>query len=169
MGLQKFLSFSLVFLALTTIFLSTQSEARGNVAGLCKRTDYPALCKSVLKTQRRGGVAAATQSAIRATIYQTVQAKALATKLSRSGGKRIFQVCYEVYDDALSNLVTSMKNLKAKSRADLNINLSAALSDFVTCDDSFAEAGVTSPLARVNRRLNQLASNCLALASLLKF
>lgn len=59
-----------------------------------------------------------------------------------------------------------MKNIKNGAKADLNINLSAALTDFVTCDDGFAETpGAVSPLGKVNSLLTQLTSDCLALAS----
>jgi len=165
MGFLRLLSFSLAFLAITT-FVPTY----GDIAELCKGTDYPVLCKSIVKTVKDGSSAEATRAAISATILHVVQAKTKANKLIGSlddAGKENLKVCKEVYDDALSNLKTSLNNLKAMSLNDLNINLSAAISDFGTCDDGFAETTPdgTSPLATANELLHKLASNSLALAS----
>ncbi|KAK1279422.1 hypothetical protein QJS04_geneDACA002775 [Acorus gramineus] len=147
------------------------------VFSLCRRTDYPSLCTSSAGPQLRRARSVAptvlTASHIRATMVRTVLARSLATKLVRSrNGSKIYKaninVCLDNYDDALSNLRDSMKSLRSRgSHADLMNNLSAALTDFTTCDDAFAETpGMRSPLAHANAILGMSAKNNLALASI---
>ncbi|XP_058080013.1 21 kDa protein-like [Magnolia sinica] len=144
------------------------------LAAVCTRTDYPALCMSLARSTTRNRpvtVAGVAKQAIMVTIVKTKQARALADKLMAASARDPMQqanlkVCGEVYKDALSNLSKSTRNLKGRSIADLKINLSAALTDYMVCEDGFSQTpGAKSPLRSWNSLLSQFASNNLALAS----
>ncbi|KAK9276615.1 hypothetical protein L1049_006150 [Liquidambar formosana] len=150
-----------------TVFLAGNASAHGVIANLCAHTDYPNLCKSLVNE----GIDAtsATELVINALVLKTTHAKTSAVKLGDGGSPRSksnLDTCKEVYDDAITNLMTSIKCLKRGDKAGLNINLSAALTDYVTCDDTFTETpGATCPLTKVNKLLRKMASNALAMAS----
>jgi len=54
----------------------------------------------------------------------------------------------------------------ARDIGTINTMLSAALTDFVTCEDEFS--GETSELSPYDDKGTKMASNCLAIASLIK-
>lgn len=142
---------------------------------MCKHTRYPALCVSMAKSVGTGGraptLSSLTRASIRAGIARTRHAKVLTSyglnsKSSDAMLRANFKVCQEMYDDAIDNLNKSIVNLKTRSLDDLKINLSAVITDYVTCEDGFTEnPGGRSPLAKVNGALHQLTSNTLALAT----
>lgn len=167
-------SFSMVFLAIVTLlFLSGEAEGRGlrvrrprgRGAGgdICRRADYPGLCRAVVRGQR--SPYAASQATVKQLIAETIAAKKAAAK---AAGKyrQVLGVCKENYGDALSSLRTSLGNMKAHDKGSFNSNLSAALTDYETCEDTFSEMGIRSPLARTNTRLRQMADNGLYLATM---
>ncbi|KAG6650822.1 hypothetical protein I3843_06G064200 [Carya illinoinensis] len=162
MAIKHFASLSLVILALATTLLAGQAEARRGLGGnLCRRANYPAICRSAVKGLRNPY--AAMSSAIRQLIAQTNRAKRLAAKLGRSGAG---EVCRESYADAIGDLRTCSVNLRRHDKPGLNINLSAALSAFGDCDDALSDYG-RSPLSRKNQALHKMASNGLYLATLI--
>ncbi|KAG6713989.1 hypothetical protein I3842_05G181000 [Carya illinoinensis] len=152
------ISFSLVFLATVTILLAGQACAKN----LCDKADYQPLCLSVIKGQT--DAYSALESAITVLISQSHRAKSSAGK---QGDSENLDVCKESFDDAISNLEKSLNNLKSHDMAGLNINLSAALTDFATCDDTFAESSETNPIGKTDTLLSHMASNCLYLSSLI--
>ncbi|KAG6518976.1 hypothetical protein ZIOFF_022463 [Zingiber officinale] len=77
------------------------------------------------------------------------------------------QVCSGSYDDALDNLNGARIAVKAQDKGTMNSMLSALVTDFSTCEDSFSEMNARSPQAAADKLLTKMASNCLALASLL--
>ncbi|XP_018860127.1 pectinesterase inhibitor-like [Juglans regia] len=162
MAIKHFASLSLVILALATTLLAGQAEARGGLGGnLCRRADYPVICRSAVK--RLSNPYAAMSSAIRQLIDETNKAKRLAAKLGSSGAG---DVCRESYSDAIGNLQTCSVNLRRHDKSGLRINLSAALSAFGDCDDALSDYG-RSPLSKTNQALNKMASNGLYLATLI--
>ncbi|XP_038886537.1 uncharacterized protein LOC120076712 [Benincasa hispida] len=128
---------------------------------LCQRADFPALCRSVVKGIHDPSVA--IESTIKQLMFQTKQAMNVARRRKSSA----MDVCIEVYDDAYSNLETCLSSLQSHDKGTLNINLSAALTDYVTCDDAVAEIGLISPVTRTNDLMRRMASNCLYLSSLI--
>ena len=74
---------------------------------------------------------------------------------------------WENYGDTLSRLRTSLADMSKRDKGGFNSNRSAALTDYVTCDDAFDEMGVPSPLAKTNARLRNITGNSLYLATLL--
>ena len=143
----------------------------GGAARLCRRTDYPALCLSAAKSFRGASPAALTKATILAAIQKTHEGRALVTKLFR--GRRPngnVETCRQTYESALSDLQTSLNALNRNSIADLQINLSAVISDVGTCDDGYAETAARrrSPFAGVGNDIRKLASNGLALSQMMK-
>lgn len=152
-------SFLLAFLAPSIILLASQAKANDD---LCNVTDYKPLCRAAVK-----GITnppAAIEAAINQAILETQHAKVLA---GRQGKNQNTDVCNEEYDDAINNLQKSIKNLKDNDEGALNSNLSAAINDYVTCGDAYEEGGEVSPLADVNKTLQEMVDNCLSLVTLI--
>ncbi|KAL6011472.1 hypothetical protein ACLOJK_001920 [Asimina triloba] len=143
---------------------------------ICQRTDYPPLCVTyaIPAKWRRVTVAAMTRRSILSAITKTKQADVTAKKLlgtaprGKDGMRKAnLKWCDQAYRDALTNLVMSVKNVKAKDKTRLNINLSTALSDYTACNDAFVETpGGWAPLQSTNALLKKLVSNSLALAEM---
>ncbi|KAB1202710.1 hypothetical protein CJ030_MR7G024230 [Morella rubra] len=166
MAMKHYTSFSLVFLATITGLLAGGADAgehSDNTKDLCHRADFQPLCRSVVKGLNEPH--AALESAINQLISHSHRAKGLA---GRHGKSQNVDVCKENFDDAIFNLKTSLKNLKTRDLDSLNTNLSAALSDYVTCDDAFTESSQNNPIGDTDTLLRHMASNCLYLSSLLK-
>ncbi|XP_030545108.1 pectinesterase inhibitor 12 [Rhodamnia argentea] len=153
----------LIAAATTTLLLAHHADA-GRIleeVDLCQKTDYPILCRTMVKS--KVNAEKATQSAINYLILQTREAKTSSSKAKAD--KSLMDVCNEMYDDALSNLVTSLQNLKSRDKPSLQTNLSAFISDLETCKDTFAESNAKLPFENIIRLLEQMASNSLALAA----
>ncbi|XP_077252688.1 pectinesterase inhibitor 6-like [Tasmannia lanceolata] len=189
------LSFTLVLLVASLALLGSISGAAAHrrpymhhsspsvhIYKICRHARHLGLCMAVAHPMKWAGgrvhgpigPEAICKSSIHATIQKVVQARALATKLTQSHAQNTMSaanlnVCREVYTDALGNLMVSIKNMDNRASADLNINLSAVISDVSTCEDGFMETpGVGSPLTKINSVITKLASNNLDLASKLK-
>jgi len=76
--------------------------------------------------------------------------------------------CQELYDDAVVNLEDAVNAVKSSDIATVNTNLSAAMTDYSTCNDGFEESGEPNPLAYVADKLTKMVSNCLAISTLIK-
>lgn len=157
----------MVFLAMAILlFLAGEAQGRGlrrRGGDVCGRADYPGLCRAVVKGQKNPY--AATQATVKRLIAETVAAKKAAVK-GAGKYKQVLGVCLENYGDALSSLKTSLSNMKSRDKGGFNSNLSAALTDYETCEDTFSEMGIRSPLANTNARLRHIADNGLYLATL---
>lgn len=151
-------SSSLALLAMATLFLAGNAVA--TVVDLCKGSDFQALCRLVTKGTTDPTIA--TELAIKALILKTNHVLGVAKRLGKSPE---LDVCNEELADAIDNLNGALKFLKNRDKWGLNSYLSAVVTDFVTCDDAYAESGKQSPLARVAATAKEMASNCLALAS----
>lgn len=80
--------------------------------------------------------------------------------------KTRFKDITDYYIDALENLQDAENAMKVKDIATVNINLSAALDDFGAYEDDWGEK---SPMSDFDAKLTHMASNCLAVANLVKF
>ncbi|KAI3435187.1 PMEI domain-containing protein [Psidium guajava] len=147
--------------AATTLGLPQQMRAILEAGDLCQKTDYPILCRTMVKSTVNAEKA--TQSAINYLILQTRDAKTSSSKAKAD--KSLKDVCNEMYEDALSNLMTSLQNLKSHDKPSLQTNLSAVISDLETCKDTFEESNAKVPFENIIRQLEQMASNSLALAA----
>ncbi|KAG2313029.1 hypothetical protein Bca52824_024586 [Brassica carinata] len=79
-------------------------------------------------------VNAATEISIRELMKRTMKAKEVAASGRKSG--RGLKTCYSNYESALGNLQKALKDLKKNDGFSLNINLSASLTEFDTCNDA---------------------------------
>lgn len=75
--------------------------------------------------------------------------------------------CKDMYSDALDGLQSAMDAIPNKDVGTINSMLSGVISDAVACDDGFE--GQKSPFGDYNDKLRKMGSNCLAIASLIKW
>ncbi|CAH8386938.1 unnamed protein product [Eruca vesicaria subsp. sativa] len=152
---------------LGTIFLLLVASSQALKLSLgdpCTVADHPKLCRRTIKGQTN--VNAATDMAIRVLMKRTMQAKDMAKKEPKGDGG--VATCLSTFDSAFDNLAKSLKNMKENDGYSLNMNLSAALTDYDTCIDAMEgtqEANVFYKSAGV---LYKMADNCLALSTLVK-
>lgn len=135
-------------------------------ADICEKAAYASLCRSSVKGATEP--AAGLQAAIEHLILETKHAKESSMKL---GAMKCLDVCKQNYDDAVTDLQKSVQYLTKNDKPSLKISLSAALTDYVTCDDAVMESGNSKKvgdLMSVDVVLRHMAANCLHLASLLK-
>ncbi|KAF8401323.1 hypothetical protein HHK36_012257 [Tetracentron sinense] len=142
---------------------------------ICDATDNPALCISAVVPHLTGKVdpLAVLEMMIKACINKAQFAMALATRIAKSPTTpsaiaSYLDACKDSYSDAMDNLQSATDAISTRDTGTMNSMLSAALTDFGTCEDGFAETpGVNSPMAEWDDMLSKLASNCLAIVSLL--
>ncbi|KFK41464.1 hypothetical protein AALP_AA2G134300 [Arabis alpina] len=159
-------------LATVVLLLLTTSQdcvamARRVIGGArdpCSVSDFKVLCRSVVKGQKN--VNAATEVSIRELMKRTIKAKQAAASGRKSGGG--FDTCYSNYDSAIDNLQKALNNIKQNDGFSLNINLSASLTDFDTCNDAMGGAKASNMFAKSTSTLHEMADNCLALSTLVK-
>ncbi|KAG7630312.1 Pectinesterase inhibitor domain [Arabidopsis suecica] len=132
---------------------------------ICGKTDNPPLCESsvspLLTPQLKPDTSSVLILAIQASLTATKAAMATVEKAGASD-------CQELYDDAVVNLEDAVNAVKSRDIATVNTNLSAAMTDYSTCNDGFEEAGEPNPLADVADKLTKMVSNCLAISTLIK-
>ncbi|KAL9673027.1 hypothetical protein QQ045_029280 [Rhodiola kirilowii] len=143
------------------------------IVKMCQVTDYPDLCQSTVAhfvDGRHHDAVAMLEMVIKVCQQYTHLAMATARRMSESPFyariKSRFTDIQEYYVDALDNLLDAANAIKARDIATVNINLSAALDDYGAYEDDWGE---TSPMADFNAKLTHMASNCLAVATLVKF
>ncbi|KAK9288788.1 hypothetical protein L1049_017252 [Liquidambar formosana] len=147
---------------------------RAAIQKICDKTDNPSLCISSISPFLKGAgakidVHSVIEMAIKACSHHAKLAILAASKLARgsSDATTVSSIndCKDFYSDALDNLQSARDAIASRDIGTINIMLSAAVTDFGTCEDGFA--GESSPLAHFNEKLSKLASNCLAIASLI--
>ncbi|EOA31168.1 hypothetical protein CARUB_v10014334mg [Capsella rubella] len=136
------------------------------IKAICGKTDFPPLCESSVSplltvAQLKPDTSSVLVLAIQASINATKAALATVKEVAADD-------CQELYDDALANLEDAALAVKSRDIATVNTNLSAAMTDYSTCNDGFEEAGEPNPLADVGDKLTKMVSNCLAISTLLK-
>ncbi|XP_026381882.1 pectinesterase inhibitor 4-like [Papaver somniferum] len=177
MASQNHLLLGFLVIATTVLVLATTSaNATADLNELCNDSTYPTLCKSILKVGK-GVTGQSDLQAVRSAIQATwVQAKHAMVTLNKTiatttdpAKKANLETCSELYDTAIDDLATSLSNLKDKVKSDLMINLSAVMTDFDTCTDTFREFNMESPVGNINQLLYQLSTDSLDLAHGLNF
>ncbi|XVF62458.1 hypothetical protein PTKIN_Ptkin09bG0009400 [Pterospermum kingtungense] len=149
------------------------------IKALCDKTNYVPLCLSSITPFFNGktDLISVIGMLIKASTEQTKQAIATATAMAneaKSDARKLsnFEDCKEVYDDALDNLQEAVDAIPVHDIGTLLTMVSAAVSDYGTCDDGFTGQpnpipdGV-SPMADINEHLMNMAGNILALARLI--
>lgn len=76
----------------------------------------------------------------------------------------MYKDCKDSYDDALYNFQNAM-DAGSGDLGTTNTMLSAVITDIGDCEDAFQ--GQTCPLASYSEKVTKMASNCLAIASLI--
>lgn len=110
--------------------------------------------------------------AIKATSAHAKVALSAATRLAVAPGASedlvaALGTCTDSYNDALENLGVAMGALATKDIGTVNSMVSAVVTASEDCEDSFQFEG-ESPMFDYDDKLRKLASNCLAIASLIK-
>ncbi|WZZ16803.1 hypothetical protein YC2023_109892 [Brassica napus] len=124
----------------TFLLLVASSQAlKLSLGDPCTVADYPKLCRRTIKGQTN--VNAATDMAIKELMKRTMQAKDMAKKEPKGDGG--VAVCLSTFGSAFDNLDKALKNIQGNDGFSLNINLSAALTDYDTCSDAMKETGET--------------------------
>ncbi|KAF8094653.1 hypothetical protein N665_0358s0034 [Sinapis alba] len=145
--------------------LLKQTLLSPEIKTICGKTDNPALCESSVTPLLTSAVKPDASSVLVLAIQASINAtKAAKPAVDKSGAAD----CLELYDDAATNLEDAINAVKESDIATVNSNLSAAMTDYVTCNDGFEESGEPSPLADVADKLTKMVSNCLAISSLIK-
>lgn len=142
---------------------------------ICDVTDNPLLCVSSVIPYLSGKIdpVSILQLQIKACGNQTHAALQEVLKLIKDPStstiaSTCLQQCQETYNDALDNLQNAISAIAARDKGTLNSMLSAAMTDYETCEDGFAELPISSsPMAVADELLSKLASNCLAIATLI--
>ncbi|KAG9457863.1 hypothetical protein H6P81_002371 [Aristolochia fimbriata] len=145
---------------------------------ICAKTDYPDVCESSLKPYKLDVGSISPTSVVgmllRACTEQTSAATKEAAKLIADSSiddtlRSYVKVCRESYSDALNNLEDAVAALASGDKNSFNIMVSAAMTDFVSCEDGFEEMDTVSPLKAFDGNLKEIASNILAVASAIQF
>lgn len=146
--------------------LLKQALLSPDIKSICGKTDNPLLCESSVSpllttTLLKPDASSVLLLAIQASIAAT---KAVMPTVNRVAGAD----CQELYDTAVSDLEDAVSAVKEGDVATVNVNLSAAMTDYETCNDGFEEAGEVNPLVDVAGRLTKMVGNCLAISTLIK-
>ncbi|KAK6930270.1 Pectinesterase inhibitor domain [Dillenia turbinata] len=162
----------------------TQSESKKmvdpKIKKICESTDYPQICLSTIGPFLTGKTD--TISVLEIVIKACVQHAKLALKAAKqlskkSGVSQILSsgadVCRENFEDALDNLQRAMDAIPGKDIGTINSMLSAVVTDAGSCEDAFQEGPVPDsdeepPMKIYYDKLSKMASNCLAVASLIQ-
>ncbi|KAG1347029.1 putative pectinesterase/pectinesterase inhibitor 26 [Cocos nucifera] len=141
------------------------------VCNVCRRAEFPRLCESFVPEVRTVTADSVIEATVQAAISRAQVAKALADKLMDSPStdsevKGGLDMCRQNFEMLVLDLQKVLENLKGTgSRNDLMSNLSAALADIDSCDESFNESpGRKSPVSHLTSNLRKLALNSLSLA-----
>ncbi|CAN8269944.1 unnamed protein product [Cochlearia groenlandica] len=145
--------------------LMNQTLSSPEIKTICSKTNNPSLCESsvtpLLTAHLKPDVSSVLVLAIQASIDATKAAMAIVVEVSADE-------CQELYDDAVTNLEDAINAVKSRDIPTVNTNISAAMTDYGTCDDGFEESGEPNPLGDVSDKLTKMVSNCLAISTLIK-
>ncbi|XVF38850.1 hypothetical protein REPUB_Repub20aG0137600 [Reevesia pubescens] len=159
---------------------ASASVSDPRIKALCGKTDEPALCLATISPVFNGktDIPSVAEMLINAATDQTKQAIATATKMATdpkySDPKTVsgFNDCKEIYDDALDNMQEALDAIADNDVGTVATMLSAAISDYGTCDDGFTgqpdpnPQGV-SPMAKINENLINITGVILAITNMM--
>ncbi|XP_038903716.1 21 kDa protein-like [Benincasa hispida] len=154
---------------------SVASSTTTDLVEICDVTSNPQLCKTSISSQIHGMTVDPT-SALKTEIQQSMKevTKAIATlkelrKDPSASNVEIacYDTCLENFDIAIEDLKAGLESIDVHDVGRMESVLTAVLTDLMTCDDTFAEMGVDSPLDSLSTRMSKYASNCLAISKLL--
>lgn len=170
--------FSVIFVLATAAWATrAQSADRPDfISRICNHTIHFEVCNTSLHSvpeSRTADVYNLTRIAINLTIAEGLKigfniSYMLDARFLPSYGEKSLRDCAELYSDALESLRLASKDLALGSFFDVNLHVTAAMTESSTCEDGFEELeGYTSPLAHQNSYFFMLCSNVLAINALL--
>ncbi|KAK9136685.1 hypothetical protein Sjap_007279 [Stephania japonica] len=143
-----------------------------NIRKICSKTDYPEVCLTGIGPFLDGkdDPNSVIQMLVKSTRTLALTTQAKVKKISEdpstdSFTARMLDACWGSYNDSVSSLDDAMKALQSNDVAGMNSYLSSAFSNFGICDDAFTEGGHGSPVYDMDKQLEDLVSNCLAISS----
>ncbi|XP_022983975.1 uncharacterized protein LOC111482436 [Cucurbita maxima] len=142
---------------------------------ICDVTSNPKLCQSSISSSIHESTVnpvSALKTEIEQSIKEVENAIAVLKKLDKESGSTkaedsCYDTCLENFDMAIEDLRTATEAIDVNDVGRMESALTAVLTDLVTCDDTFVEMGVDSPLDHLSIKMNKYASNCLAISKLL--
>ncbi|KAF6176724.1 hypothetical protein GIB67_031535 [Kingdonia uniflora] len=167
---------SIVFLSITLCFILQSHQVYGDlITGTCEHALYKDLCVTSLKSDPLSesadlkGLASIALSL--ATKHTTNMAYHIAELLNDTTDPFIQQSltdCSESYMDAIDQLEDSAAALDTGAYNDVNMWVSAAMTDAHSCDDLFTQQPDSGSSVTVgNKGFKELCSNALAITNLL--
>ncbi|XP_019094901.1 PREDICTED: pectinesterase inhibitor 2-like [Camelina sativa] len=174
---NNFLSVSLVIL----FFLVASSNGRfdmkisvSEINTICSEGANPSFCfqffKSTpeTKTMDLSGVAEfLIKYASRNAIDLSNQFKSLVKSPVDPRSKSIYAECSQLYEIAVSNFDDALKDLAAKDNLSLNVNVSAAMTDGVTCKDDLVSVRPSPKLLKKISDIDNLSAIVLVISKIL--
>lgn len=142
---------------------------------ICDVTSNPKLCESSISSSIHESTVnpvSALKTEIQLSIKEVENAIAVLKKLYKESGSTkaedaCYDTCLENFDMAIDDLRTATEAIDVNDVGRMQSALTAVLTDLVTCDDTFVEMGVDSPLDYLSIKMSKYASNCLAISKLL--
>ncbi|KAI4326445.1 hypothetical protein MLD38_031760 [Melastoma candidum] len=164
---------STLFLVSTSaVAIAHETSKTGDlISKLCKKTDYVDLCVSSVRENIKGeptGVSiliAEVDAVAKATKEALAQAVDLSKLASSKREVQILSTCKECYDLAISSVADAKVAIAKHDGPGLNNELSAILTFATTCEDSYQEASLPSPLKTADQLITNLGGNCFEIAN----
>ncbi|GLU08508.1 hypothetical protein SLE2022_254160 [Rubroshorea leprosula] len=157
--------------------MAAGASPRPEVQKICEKTDYPLLCTSALNPVFNGNTDPLNviELLIKSASQQTKSAQGTVSQKASTPGldqktAAAYADCKDIYDEALDNLQEALDAIASKDIPTIQTMLSAAISDFSSCDDGFTgqpdpNAKGVSPMAATGENLMNMVDNILAIAN----
>nr|XP_023904491.1 pectinesterase inhibitor-like [Quercus suber]POE45344.1 pectinesterase inhibitor [Quercus suber] len=163
---------SLVFVLLLTVF-PTQIFCQNLIDQACGYTSYKSLCLSTLRSDSQAKSAKDLLTIAKVALKHTgSKASEINAEVKKQQGtakdeglKQALADCADNYGDAIDQIQSSTTALASKKYNDVNTWVSAAMDDATSCEQSFKDQSVKSPIASSSTTFTQLSSNVLAITN----
>lgn len=163
-----------LFLTIFIVFSYVQSShsSAGDINWWCNPTPNPEPCKyhmshipeSGKTISRRQFLTMAEQTALDAVISELAYIKSLERRVINYGERSAWSDCLLFYNLTVDSLNKVLDATRKNTAADIQIWLSGASTDILTCNNGFFDVKVTDniyPLI-ISNNVTQLIQNCLA-------
>ncbi|KAG6606934.1 hypothetical protein SDJN03_00276, partial [Cucurbita argyrosperma subsp. sororia] len=157
----------------TSASSSDDSTVPTDLEEICDVTSDPQLCTKSISShidESEVNPTSALKTEIEESIKEVRKAVTKLKSLRKSASKveiSCYDTCLETFDMAIYDLQSGLESIETKDTGTMESVLAAVMSDLTTCDDTFIEMGVDSPLDNLSSKMSKYASNCLAISKLL--